>query len=76
MPMLIDYDWPALPYPPATEFSDTPAAIVREYFPDATDGEVSYILWNHTGFPCFWHGDPETCLRQQLEAYRNGEGEE
>ncbi len=28
--------------------------IVREFFPDATDDDAGYILWNHTGYPCFW----------------------
>ena len=25
--------------------------LVREYFPDATDEEGDYILWEHTAFP-------------------------
>jgi hypothetical protein len=45
--------------------------IVREFFPEATDGEVDYILWSETGFPDFWN-IPEDgwtatqCLRKQL----------
>jgi hypothetical protein len=45
--------------------------LVREYFPDVSDKEADYILWNHTGFPSFWNiphdGDtPEACCRKQL----------
>ncbi len=42
--------------------------IVKEYFPDATDDEVEYILWEKTGFPCFFEtADIEACFRKQLE---------
>lgn len=44
----------------------TPKEIVKEYFPGISDEEALSILWNHTGFPGFWAGDPETCLRDQL----------
>ena len=46
-------------------------AIVREFFPLASDDKVSHILWNYTGFPEFWN-IPEDgwtasqCLRKQL----------
>ncbi len=43
-----------------------PFAIVREYFPDATDKAAEEILWNRTGWPCFWKGEPEPSLRAQL----------
>lgn len=46
--------------------------LVKEYFPDATDDEAGYILWNETGFPSFWNvpkdgNTPEECLRAQLK---------
>ena len=44
--------------------------IVREYFPRASDEEASFILWEKTGWPSFWHGDPETCLREQLATFQ------
>lgn len=53
------------------QYTKTPIEIAREYFPDCTDEQLGYILWNHTGFPCFWDGDPETCMRQQLQDYKN-----
>jgi len=45
--------------------------LVREVFPDATDEQADYILWEHTGFPGFWNipnegNTPEECCRQQL----------
>lgn len=44
-------------------------AIAREYLPEATEEHISHVLWNYTGFPAFWAGDPETCLREQLQHY-------
>ena len=42
--------------------------VVKEYFPDATDDEVDFILCEKTGYPCFWGTmDTEACLRKQLE---------
>lgn len=29
--------------------------LVKHYFPDATDDQADYILWEYTGFPEFWH---------------------
>ncbi len=45
--------------------------LVKEVFPEATDQEAGYILWNHTGFPEFFRGDSaEAYFRQQLEEYK------
>ena len=41
-----------------------------ELFPDLTELEFEYILWNYTGFPCFFIGDPAIYLRKQLEDYK------
>jgi hypothetical protein len=35
------------------------------------DDDVEYVLWEHTGFPEFWHipedgATPEECLRKQV----------
>jgi len=51
-------------------WSKPPVDIVREYFPDATDEHADGILWSRTGWPVFWAGDPETCMRQQLQEYK------
>lgn len=46
--------------------------IIREYFPEVTDDEAWYILWNETGFPSFWCGEStEKCLRNQLLKFKN-----
>lgn len=45
--------------------------IVREYFPDANNDEVDFILWEKTGYPCFWETDDvEACLRKQLQEFK------
>ena len=47
--------------------------VVKEYFPDATDDEVDFILCEKTGYPCFWETmDTEACLRKQLEELKKG----
>jgi|GEM_PF-3320421 len=39
--------------------------IVRAVLPNVSDREADGILWNHTGFPSFWAGDPaKTCYKQ------------
>ena len=45
--------------------------IVKEYFPDASDEFIDYVMWEETGFPYYWNiprdGDtPEECFRKQL----------
>ena len=45
--------------------------IVREYFPEATDSEVGFIIWEKTGYPCFWEShDIEACFRKQVEEFK------
>lgn len=51
--------------PPYT-FSKRPVDIVREYFPGVSNEEADGILWEFTGWPCFWEGAPEESMREQL----------
>lgn len=53
----------------------TPYEIAKEIFPDKPDAFLSYVIWNETGYPCFWAipecGEtPEECFRNQLKNYR------
>ncbi len=43
--------------------------IARQVFPDYRDDFLGWLIWNATGYPHFWKGEPEECLREQLEAY-------
>lgn len=50
--------------------------LVEEYFPNASDEFIEFVLWERTGWPCFWNipedgNTPEECLRNQLERARN-----
>ena len=47
----------------------TAGEIVREYFPNATDQEVEFILNEKTGWPCFFV-DGENSLREQLAKFK------
>ena len=39
--------------------------VAGDYGRTVTDDEAAFILWNHTGFPGFFQGDPlETCAKQ------------
>ena len=40
--------------------------IALEHGVRITDDQADYILWEKTGFPEFWTGDPMTCLTKQL----------
>ena len=44
--------------------------LVKQYFPDADDEYCEYILWNKTGFPSFFIGDPVEHFGNQLERFR------
>ena len=51
--------------------------LVREYFPNISDEGADALLWEYTGFPCFWNipedGEtPEECCRKQLAALKEG----
>lgn len=46
--------------------------IVREYFPNATDEFCEMLIWERTGYPCFWNipecgKTPEECFRNQVK---------
>ena len=52
----------------------TPYQIAKEYFPEKDDEFLDYVIWNETGFPCFWHipedgNTTEECFRKQLKEY-------
>lgn len=42
--------------------------LVRVYFPNATNEECEYILWNRTAFPCSCDKD---LIEKQLIEYKN-----
>lgn len=44
--------------------------LVREFFPDISDDDAGDILWNRTGYPCFWEGDPVTHFRKQIAEFK------
>lgn len=44
---------------------DTAAEFGLTIIPEHAD----YVLWEHTGFPGFFCGDPEVALRRQLAAH-------
>jgi len=51
-------------------WTGAPTAIARQYFPDFDDDEIGWVIWNRTGYPCFWDGpDAETSFRTQLAEY-------
>lgn len=45
--------------------------IAREVFgPEPPEDHLEYVLWEHTGYPCFFDGDPRVTVRRQLEEHR------
>lgn len=40
---------------------DVVRGVAQEFGETPNEDEAGYILWNHTGYPSFWHGDPVTC---------------
>lgn len=46
--------------------------MVRSIFPEASQDEAAYILWNETGWPAFYMGDdPLSYFRQQVIDFKN-----
>lgn len=50
--------------------------LVREYFPDISDGDAEAILWEETSYPMFWNipedgNTPEECCRKQLQELKD-----
>ena len=46
--------------------------IAKEYFTDADEEFLDFIIWSETGFPSFWQipedgNDAEECFRKQLQ---------
>jgi len=49
---------------------------VREYFPDASNDDIEFIVWEKTGYPSFWNipedgKTAEECFRKQLQDFKN-----
>lgn len=51
--------------------------MVKEVFPNASDAEIEHIVFERTGYPCFWNFEPEDeknpekCFRRQLLEYKD-----
>ena len=45
--------------------------MVLEYFPDANDEFIEFVVWEKTGYPSFWEGSPEKCFRKQLQEFKD-----
>jgi len=43
--------------------------IGREHGFEVSREDAGYILWNHTGYPSFWDGDPIECLDRQVTEF-------
>ena len=37
------------------------------------DAEAGFVLWNNTGWPAFFDGDAETCIREHVRSYIAGD---
>lgn len=47
---------------------------VRYYAGPISDDEAGFILWNFTGWPCFWHrGDPVQQMKDQIKMFVNAQ---
>lgn len=53
-------------------WTDVARSVAWEFGFDLPFAQADYILWEHTGFPSFWRGDPLTCCIEQLRAYFTG----
>lgn len=52
-------------------WQDLAKDVGKEFGKTLTNDQADYLLWNHTGFPSFWKGDPvEECRAQLRSAFK------
>ena len=45
--------------------------LARRVYPDASDEECDYLLWERTGFPAFWRtGNPTRDIAHSLRGFK------
>lgn len=49
-------------------WQDLAKEVGKEFGKTLNDKQADYLLWNHTGFPSFWNGNPIEECREQLRA--------
>lgn len=47
--------------------------LTERLLPELSSDDRNSVLWEYTGWPGFFNGDPVTCLVDQLLAFRRGE---
>src|SRR5688500_15002370 len=50
-------------------FLDIARTVGHQYGYALSDDEAAVLLWEHTGYPSFWEGDPAKCCEAQLVSY-------
>ncbi len=50
-------------------WADLARSVAWEFGIDLSFDEADYVLWEHTGFPSFWRGDPRECATEQLREF-------
>lgn len=50
-------------------YLDLARSVAAEYRLVLTDAAADAALWEHTGFPSFWHGDPATECATRLREH-------
>ena len=50
-------------------WTDVVNHVAHDYGMWFNDFGVMPILWEHTGYPCFFQGDPVECATEQLHQY-------
>lgn len=43
--------------------------VAKEHGQRVSEAEADHILWEHTGFPSFWEGDPRSHFTAQLHEF-------
>lgn len=53
-------------------WTDLVREVGKEFGREVTDDEAGMVLWEYTGFPSFWDGNPVDCCTQQLREHFAG----
>lgn len=57
-----------------TTYAQIVRSVAAEHKVELTDDQVELILWEHTGFPSFWTGEPASTCAAQVRELLGGMG--
>lgn len=48
--------------------------VAKKHFPNLSEDEIWYVIWNETGYPGFFHNNPKEEFEKQLKEFQAKHG--